>query len=132
MTTLPKHIVFIDGDCILCNRAVIQIDERDSTKILHYASLTSDTAKDQLPAALTEKQKTFVFLVDGKIKVRSEALLCVLMTIDAYPLLQTLLKYTPTVISDFVYKNIATRRTWLSRKLKSCPFDAELSRRVLQ
>ena len=68
MTTLPKHIVFIDGDCILCNRAVIQIDERDSTKILHYASLTSDTAKDLLPADLTEKQKTFVFLVDGENK----------------------------------------------------------------
>lgn len=132
MEAYPKHIVFIDGECALCNRAVLQIDKRDKKKILHYASLSSVTAQKLLPQELINNQQTFVFLSNGKVNTKSIALFNLLSILNNSTLLQTVLKLTPTFISDFFYNCISFNRTRFSKRLKSCIFDDSLSRRILK
>lgn len=131
MDTYPKHIVFIDADCTMCNRAVLMLDKRDSEKVLHYASLSSDTAKRLLPSKLIESQKSFVYYSDGLIKVKSSALLSLIMLLETHPFFVAILKCTPTVISDLVYNCISTNRLRLSNRMKSCVFNQDLKNRVL-
>ena len=78
----PNHIVFFDGFCNLCNRAVNFLMKIDGKKILKYAPLSGSTATNyNLSSPKIEKDQTVIYIRSQKIYERSDAAIFILVDI---------------------------------------------------
>ena len=129
------RIVFYDGYCVLCSRSVDFIISRDPTRRFRFASLQSDTATRLLPALDYPLERitsldNIVYLRDGEVKVRSDAVLSILWDLGG-PYRAVRLAYCiPRLIRDFAYHQVARRRyRWFGQR-DACrvPTQEEASR----
>lgn len=132
MQQTQKHIVFVDGDCILCNRAVLYLDRMDSKSALHYAYLKSVTAKNSIDTHYIKEKHTIVYKTGNRIYIKSEAVLKILETINGPRLFQMIIRYTPKKFANLIYDLIANRRLSISSNMKMCNFDENLNSRLLK
>ena len=116
------RIVFYDGYCVLCSRSVDFIISRDPTRRFRFASLQSDTATRLLPALDYPLERitsldNIVYLRDGEVKVRSDAVLAILWDLGG-PYRAVRLAYCiPRLIRDFAYHQVARRRyRWFGQR----------------
>lgn len=125
----PK-IIFYDGDCGFCNRAVSYVLKRDSTKSLEFSSLQSDHAQKFFkernfpPADLS----TFYFFEEGNLYERSTAALKVVKYFSWYHQWMRLGWIFPRFIRDGVYNFIAKRRRKISKGYCVMPSPEEMQR----
>jgi len=135
LSDLPDYVVLYDGVCGLCNKAVRSLLGLDQEKRLHFAALQGETAARlgiawdaDGPAA----DATFRF-VDGRggtpvITERMDAAVAALGAIDRLPVLRFLLRHTPRVVNDFVYRQIAASRYRLFGKYDECRIPTKKER----
>ena len=130
-------ILFIDGHCVLCQRAAQWVLRHDRRGRVALAALQGRTAHRLLPAALCEKPapagRTGIVRrpapadqpaaagagslvwreVDGRIRVRSAAVLAVAVALGGwYRAGATLLWLVPARLRDALYLALARRRRW--------------------
>jgi predicted DCC family thiol-disulfide oxidoreductase YuxK len=125
-----QHIVFFDGVCSLCNRAVDFFVRHDKKNTLLFAPLQGTTAEQLLPAGKTASLNTIVYYSHGQLSHRSNAVLNMLWDMGGWWKLFIVLRLIPTFIRDFVYDWIsANRYKWFGKK-ESCriPTAAERAR----
>jgi predicted DCC family thiol-disulfide oxidoreductase YuxK len=127
-----EHIVFIDGDCILCNRAVIYLDSLDTGSILHYAHLQSITASRTIPTQYIQDKNTLVYKTGDRVYTKSEAILKILETINGLRFLQIVMRYTPKAIANFIYDLIAKSRLAISSNMTMCKLNEDLNSRMIK
>jgi predicted DCC family thiol-disulfide oxidoreductase YuxK len=110
-------IVYFDGYCNLCNGFVDFLIRRDHQRRLKFASLQGSTAKQRLPASLSEDLFSVVCEIDGKISVQSSAAIYALSSLGGgYRLLRGLL-WVPRFIRDSIYAVVAAHRySWFGRR----------------
>ncbi len=135
-TSFEYPIVFFDGVCNLCNRAVQFLIRHDARKKLRFAPLQGETAKRLLANAETihtTKLDSFVLLEGDRLSTRSTAALRACRYLGWF----WRLGYYggmifPRFIRDGVYNFIARRRyRWFGRK-ESCMIPTpELRERFL-
>lgn len=118
------NIVFFDGVCNLCNAAVDRIYRHNRQRDLYYASLQSEFAKRNLPAAGVHKLDTIVFYSEGKLYYRSSAALQIARHLNGIYRLLVILYIVPRFIRDAVYRLIAKNRYRLFGKKDSCRIPA--------
>ena len=114
-------ILFYDGECGLCSRAVRFLMKRDSQGMLRFAPLQGETAAGLLDPEHIEKLATAVYSDrQGRTHLRSEAILHALLDIGRIwrPLAQLALRL-PQSWRDGLYDWIARRRHRLFPK-SSC------------
>lgn len=119
-------IVFFDGGCGLCHRAVAWLARRDREGVLRFAPLEGETFRVRFPEE--EARRTFpdslVYAVPGqKVLFRTDALIGGLRRLGRGPsLLATLLALVPRPVRDRCYDAVARmRRRLFARPEGSCP-----------
>jgi predicted DCC family thiol-disulfide oxidoreductase YuxK len=117
-----EKIVFFDGVCNFCNRAVDFLFNNNSKRNLMVSPLQSDFAKDFL-----EKQRiqhsylhTIYYYTDGRVYKKSSAILRLSVQLrGAYPLFSIFL-IVPPFLRNALYDLIANNRYKLFGKTHSC------------
>ena len=123
MNNLPNHsIIFFDGVCNLCNGFVQFVIRRDKSAKFKFASLQSEAAENTLKAFNfpLDELRTIVLFQNGKIFLRSRAVLRIASQLGGAWKLAALLYVFPSFFSDAVYNLISKYRYKLFGKKDSC------------
>ena len=127
-------ILLFDGHCNLCNAWVQFIVQRDTGKIIRFASLQSRSGRQML-----EKHKidanyidSLVLFEEERFSVSSNAALRTLSYLDGWQKHLIFLSVVPRSLRDLVYRFIAKNRyKWFGRREQCMVPTAELSKRFL-
>ena len=111
MSKGKEHIVFYDGDCGFCNRAVQWILEKEKSPIIHFSSIQSSFAQRFLNGkGVMPDLSTVYFYSDGQLFSESAAAfqLCLFLR-NPYRVLR-FFRVLPRALTNAVYRGIAKRR----------------------
>ena len=125
-----KPIIFFDGVCGLCNRAVDFLIQRDTKRLFHFAPLQGETALKELPVSLTDQPDTIVCKDSESLYYKSGAILHIMMKIGGVWKLMALCYIIPKFIRDFFYDIIANNRYKVFGKKESCRMPTPEERQV--
>ena len=115
-----NNIVLFDGVCNLCNRSVDFIIRHEKSHKLQFASLQSDVGKSIVnKSGLDEIPDSVMLYVDGKLLIRSDAVLAISTYLKRPYAYGIIFKYVPKILRDSVYNLIAKNRyRWFGKKEK--------------
>lgn len=107
--------IFFDGYCFLCNRIVDFLISKDRNRLFRFASIQSEFAFEIFSSKrmfIPEEQKftTLIFLQNGKIKTKSDAVIEIISTFGGVYSLATIFRLIPRYFRDFLYMFVANRR----------------------
>jgi predicted DCC family thiol-disulfide oxidoreductase YuxK len=119
---MNDSIILFDGVCNLCNGFVQFVIARDKKNKFKFGSLQSEGAKKILEPFIfpLDELKTIVLLENGKIYLRSRAVLRITSQLSGAWKLSSLLYIFPSFISDAVYNLISKYRYRFFGKRESC------------
>ncbi|MBC7842908.1 MAG: DUF393 domain-containing protein [Gemmatimonadaceae bacterium] len=122
-------ILFFDGECGFCDRAIRFAMSRDTDGRLYAATLSGDTAKASLPpfaSVLADVDSTVLYMPatatrDASVQIHSDAALSVLRLLGGgWAVLGVLGHIVPRWIRDGAYKTFAKRRFQLFGRVDAC------------
>jgi predicted DCC family thiol-disulfide oxidoreductase YuxK len=128
-------LLYYDGHCGLCHRAVLFILKRDPEgSYFRFAPLQGETFQSRVPEnqRATLPDSMIIETQDGTLLLRSDAWIHILRKLGGkWKLLATLLSLTPRPVRDFFYDRIASLRHKIFRRRDDvCPLvPPELSAR---
>jgi predicted DCC family thiol-disulfide oxidoreductase YuxK len=129
------YILFFDGVCGLCNRAVDFVLRADRNRIFLYAPLQGETFREAARAHPESANEDSIFLLrrgpgNETLLFRSDAVLCVLENLPGYRWLARIGRLAPRPVRDGAYRFIAATRYRIWGKRDSCrlPSPEERSR----
>ncbi len=130
MFQTTRHIVFYDGECGLCQRSVQWLLNRDKKRILLYAPLQGETAKELLTTAeLPEGLDSIIYFQEEEknnvVKWYSNAFLDLLHLLPFPWFLGRIFLLVPRFIRDGVYRFIAKNRIKWFGKSDACRLPTE-------
>ena len=113
-----NNIVLFDGVCNLCNSSVDCIIRHEKSHKLQFASLQSDVGKSIVnKSGLDEIPDSVMLYVDGKLLIRSDAVLAISTYLKRPYAYGIIFKYVPKILRDSVYNLIAKNRyRWFGKK----------------
>ena len=120
MNTHP--VIFYDGVCALCNKAVRFILRNDKKQVYRYAALQSDSAINLL--GQSSDMKSFILYTDNKIYRQSAAVIHALSGLGGLWKCVLVLLLFPPFIRNGVYNLIATNRYRWFGKYDTCPLPS--------
>ncbi|MEZ0391940.1 MAG: thiol-disulfide oxidoreductase DCC family protein [Pseudobdellovibrionaceae bacterium] len=128
-----QSVLFFDGICGLCNGFVDFVIANEKRKEIQFSPLQSEFAKRHLPKELTEDLSTLVFLKNGKILTKSDAVLAVCAMLGVPWKFVIWLQVFPKPFRDLCYDFIAQTRYQIFGKRETCrlPTAEEKSRFLL-
>lgn len=128
MTESNKNILFYDGDCPFCNRAVnFVLKHKKSKSDIYFSSLQSEIAQNELKKRhISIKMDTLYFLTSqNKIYDKSSASI-LLTKLLKFPYHLLIVFYiVPKPIRDFFYNQIAKRRHRLGKSYCVVPKEED-------
>jgi predicted DCC family thiol-disulfide oxidoreductase YuxK len=121
VTNTPTSIVFFDGHCALCNGTVAKLIKIDHDRLLRYAPLQGEYAREHLPLSMQSATSSVLFWSEGTLYDRSEAARRILIRVGgAYRALGHLLWVIPRFIADRVYDLVARNRYRMFGRREVC------------
>ncbi len=123
MSELPRHLLFYDGVCAMCNGIVRFMVQRDRAGVFYFAPLqgeTADTAKRLHPEFPTGLE-TVVYVRDGEVLVRSRAAALAMGKLPYPAKALSWFRFLPAWLTDFFYGIIAGTRYQVFGKYDHCP-----------
>ena len=115
-----NDVLFFDGTCGLCNGFVNFLLKRDQTHTLRFAPLQGEFAKGVLSRELRENLSTVVLYRNGKLHLRSDAALIVLIELGGIWKILGLFWLVPRAIRDMLYRIVAGNRYRWFGKSEQC------------
>ena len=117
-----SSIILFDGVCNLCNGFVQFVIRHDKKNKFRFGSLQSDNAKKLLEPFHfpVQELKTIVLVEDGKLFLRSRAVLRIASQLDGAWKFSAVLYIFPSFISDAVYNLVSKYRYKFFGKRDSC------------
>ncbi|MEO8087934.1 MAG: thiol-disulfide oxidoreductase DCC family protein [Bacteroidota bacterium] len=117
-----EAIILFDGVCNLCNGFVQFVINNDKKGKFKFASLQSDAAQNILrPLNFPlDELKTIVLVENGRIYLRSRAVLRIAKQLDGIWKMAVVLYIFPSFISDSVYNLVSRNRYRVFGKKDSC------------
>ena len=122
---LPDKVIFFDGYCVLCNKFVDFITRNERPSVFKFCPLQSEIAKlGLIESGYTlrslQKVDNVVYLRHGELKIKSDAVLSILVDMGGILKSAVLLYAIPRYIRDKVYDACAKRRYGWFGKNKVC------------
>ncbi|MDF2456367.1 MAG: yuxK [Cytophagaceae bacterium] len=112
-----QNIVFFDGVCGLCNRAIDFLMRKDKKKVLLFAPLQGSTAAKLLPYGEASSLSSMVYYSQGRISYRTKAILNLLWDMGGWWTLFSIFRIVPAFIRDIFYNWMAASRyKWFGKK----------------
>lgn len=111
-----RPILFVDGCCVLCQRAAGWIARRDRNGRVALAALQGETARRLLPAGLRAAAaggtpgSVVCRAPDGRLLLRSTAVLTAVAALGGWYRAAALLRLVPAPLRDAWYAVVARRR----------------------
>lgn len=135
-------IVLYDAECVLCSNLVRYIVDHDNLKLIRFASLTSDPARNlvQLCSRSAESGDDAYFQLPDSIVViegaemytESDAALKIARCMSGPVRMLGSLRFVPKLVRDAVYRLVAKYRYRWFGKFDACPLPSpELRSRIL-
>ncbi|MFK8139221.1 MAG: thiol-disulfide oxidoreductase DCC family protein [Bdellovibrionales bacterium] len=125
MSTTKKKTIFIDGNCVLCNRSVHFFYRiKNKKEEIYFSSLQSEFAKSTLFRDFTESLNSLVFIDDENVYVKSQAVMR-LLKYTKLKALRYLLNIFPRRFLDFLYDQVAKNRKKIWKN-QNCRIDSKL------
>lgn len=115
-----QNIVFFDGVCGLCNKAIDFLMRKDKRKVLLFAPLQGSTAAKLLPEGEASSLSSMVYYSNGKISYRTRAILNLLWDMGGWWTLTSIFRIIPPFIRDIFYNWMAASRYTLFGKKETC------------
>lgn len=116
-----RPVLFFDGDCALCNRAVRYVIQLEGRPVIVFASLQSEIATKLLSDFFADKSKqpdSIILLHKGAIYVKTAALLQIAELSGGWLRLLKLIYLIPIYLRDKLYDFVASRRRkWFGKSL---------------
>jgi predicted DCC family thiol-disulfide oxidoreductase YuxK len=126
-----RCILFFDGVCGLCNKAVDFVLARDLEGHFQFAPLQGETARQLLSPADAGDLNSMVLLIYGRTYRKSSAAVRILWQLSlGWRILGTVVWLVPLPIRNLAYRLIAANRYRLFGRRETCrmPTPAERSR----
>lgn len=118
-------ILFFDGGCLVCNKFIQFVFNRNKKRDIWYSRLDSIEA---ISHNLMPDSKTMVLYFNGKYYMKSAALVQILEIIDFPPIILFLIKLVPSFIADCFYHLFSNNR-YIFGRVKSC--DISINQYIL-
>lgn len=137
MNSANKSILFYDGDCGFCNRAVQFLIKRDRHRRLYFAPLQGVAAKAIVPLKYRQSLSTVIYHRPGagkdySLHTRSDAILLALVDIGGHwSILAKCARVLPKRLRDWCYDRVANNRKRLSGKADCKLLTREEHARIL-
>lgn len=109
---MRTSILYYDGLCVLCNRSISFVINRDKHKRFKIAQQTSNQMA---------KYESIILVSDGKTYSHSSAVIKSLMLLGGIYKTSGILFIFPKKFRDYIYKIIAKNRYRWFGKYQSCP-----------
>lgn len=122
MPNSSENVVYFDGVCNLCNRAVDFIIRHDRAEQIRFASLQSSKGQEVLRrlGLSVDDLKTIVFEQDGALFVKSDAAMRIAAVLDGPVRMIGWFQWIPRWLRDPIYMFISKNRyRWFGKK-SSC------------
>lgn len=115
-------LVLFDGICSFCNSSIRYIIKFDKNNQLKFASQQSEIGKQILTewGLNHDLQDTIIFIANGQIYFKSDAVLKICSYLNGYPRLIIFFGWIPKPIRDRCYDIIARNRYRFKGKSKIC------------
>jgi predicted DCC family thiol-disulfide oxidoreductase YuxK len=131
-----RDILFYDGECGLCHRAVKSVLRKDAQHVVDYAPLGGETFQALLTA---EQQRSIpdslvVLTPEGELLTRSTAALRLMSQLGGGSRFRAkMLRRLPMALRDWGYDWVArNRKRWFDKPADTCPLvSKELRGRFL-
>jgi predicted DCC family thiol-disulfide oxidoreductase YuxK len=126
-----KLVVFFDGICVLCNRAVKFLIWLDCKKSISFSTLDSPFAQKNIGKNIA--QSIVVMDQYGMIYKKSNAIRIIANQLFLLRWIGFIIGVLPVKFTDFLYGRIAKHRYWVFGKYDSCPLidDEKNKKRIL-
>ena len=114
-------IMFFDGECIFCSRALQYFIRIDKEELIRYTTLQSDAGKlimDKLN--ITKDMETVVLVDQGEYYEKSDVTFRVLRQMKFPYKLLSVFGFVPRFVRDFFYMIIANNRYKIFGKSDQC------------
>ena len=112
-------MVFVDGECVLCNRLATWLERHDPDRRFRIAALQGESARRLLGPPEPDPSEWVVVLLDEDgTHERSEAILRIARGLGgAWRFAETMARLVPRAARDLVYDAVARRRyRWFGRE----------------
>ena len=119
MSSPQHHIIFIDGFCVLCNRAVLFLIWLDYKKRFSFSTLNSSFAQKNI--GKESVQSILVMDKNGEIFEKSNAIRVITNQLILLQWIGLIIWLLPTSFTDHLYMTIAKHRYRIFGKYDSCP-----------
>ena len=130
-----RHVVFVDGVCVLCHGITKFLLKIDHDKVLSFSTLQGQTAQEAFPGTVQQENLTALYSVlyvrnfgtpDQRIYERSSAALLALRDVGGFWHLISWLRIVPRPLRDIAYDFIAkSRYRWFGKHQDACPLPAQ-------
>ncbi|MFA8449190.1 MAG: DUF393 domain-containing protein [Bacteroidales bacterium] len=122
-----RQLVFYDGDCFFCKRAVRYIIKNDISRQFYFVSIRTRKALIYLSEASNRvrNSKSVIARIDNRFYYASTAILMIAIKIDKYKFWAKLFLKFPRVLRDWVYYLFASQRYFYSSFIKTCPLSQQ-------
>ena len=116
LSNRSEEIIFFDGQCNLCSKAVTFVLNNNKGTSFKFASLQSDTAACLVPGYAAPANsdiypKSIVLFTHGRTLIRSKAIESILLELGGgYRILGHLAKLFPLFLKEGIYDFIARNR----------------------
>ena len=116
LSNRSEEIIFFDGQCNLCSKAVTFVLNNNKGTSFKFASLQSDTAACLVPGYATPANsdiypKSIVLFTHGRTLIRSKAIESILLELGGgYRILGHLATLIPLFLKEAIYDFIARNR----------------------
>lgn len=136
MDTQNVHILFLDGECLVCRRSAYFVHRLDHAKNMHFSALQGETANMLPPewcqltdadGAPTGSVVLAEHTANGEYKywLGTNAMLRSLFLTKSIMSLFWIFYYTPAFLKDMAYRQVAKNRYRLSAANKDCPLPTQ-------
>jgi predicted DCC family thiol-disulfide oxidoreductase YuxK len=112
-----KHLIFFDGECPLCHRAVRYVIHHDKKEIFYFAPLQGKTAKNEIgDFKKKDPELDTIILLENyqsmkqKIFIEGRAALRIFWHLGKFHAVLGVLSFLPSDLFDAFYRFIARRR----------------------
>lgn len=132
MKYTDKNIVFYDGDCGFCNRAVQLVIKSERKPVIYFSALQSDFAKKFFAENKSPEPNlnTFYFYTNYKLYSKSNGAFALIPFLKFPFILFNIFRIIPVCYRDRLYDAIAKRRQKIAKGYCFLP-DEETRKRFI-
>lgn len=125
-----KPILFYDGYCPMCNGWVRRLIRWDRRGRIHFAALDGETARQVLTPLIPDylAEDTIILYADGRVFLRSEAVLQIFRLLGGVFFLLTVGRFIPRAWRDRLYAAVAAQRYRFGARYATCPLPPAAAR----